>query len=147
MRSTRAGHHRCWSFGIFPNQRRDRSGIDGGRHHQQTQIGTNRVPGVERKRQTEVGVHGTFVELVEQHGAYPRQGRVALEPSGKDAFGNYFDARIGTDAAIVTGSPTHRVANGLAQHLCHSASHSASGHTAGFKHQNASGRPGLIEQA
>ena len=88
----------------------------------------------------------TLVELVEDHCGDAGQVWVSLDSTGQDAFGNDLDPGAAADSGVISSSPTHGVANALAQQLGHPASNGSGSDAAGFEQQDRAGVPWLVEQ-
>jgi len=83
-------------------------GIDRRRHHDEPEI-RPRTPGLARKRQPDIGVNTSFVELID-HDRRKRAGeRILLEASGQDAFRRNEQLRGRAEVAIETDLPSHLV--------------------------------------
>jgi hypothetical protein len=80
------GDHRC------VEQRGEALHVGGGRHGQQTEVGTNRGGHVEGEGQAEVGREVSFVHLVEDHQAHAGELGIVLEAAGEDALGEHLDS-------------------------------------------------------
>ncbi len=69
----------------------DRHRIDGGRHHDDAEIGTDGVPGLDRHGEAQITVQIPFVELVEDDGTDGGQFGVGLEAPREDRLGHDLD--------------------------------------------------------
>ena len=86
----------------------DPCGVDRGRHDEDPQVGADGVAGVERQRQTEIGLQVPLVELVEDDEAGAGEGRVRLHPPRQDALGDHLDAGRRTRCGARRGSARRR---------------------------------------
>ncbi len=127
------------------HQRRDRRGVERGRHHQERQIRPQRTADLERQRQPEVGLQPALVELVEDQAARARQVRRGLDHPRQDALGHHLDPRAGHRLAAhaVADPPPHRLAQRLRQPLGGGARRDP----ARLQHDDAAGdEPGLEQE-
>ena len=87
------------------------------------------------------------MEFVEQDGADPLQGRVALEQPDQDALGHHLDPGLRADLAVHPDPVADRFADGLPQHVRHAAGGGAGGQPARFQHDDLrTGQPWLVQQ-
>ncbi len=117
------------------------------RHHQQAQIGPQRVLHLQRQRRADIAMQVALVELVEHDGADVRPLGVVQQQAGEDALGQHFDARGGSDALLEADAVAHRLTDRLTELRGHVAGRRACGDAARLQHQDAPAlQPGRGEQ-
>ncbi len=125
----------------------DRRAVQGGGHDQQAQVVAQDRLGLEAQRQAQIGVQAAFMELVEQDGADPFQGGIALELPDQDALGHDFDPGLRPDLAVHPDAVADGFADGFPQHVRHPAGCRAGGQSARLQHHDLrAGQPRLVQQ-
>ena len=117
-------------------QRRDASAVQGGRHHHYSQIRTQSLLRIERQGKAEVGVHGAFVEFVEQDRADARQCGIVENHPRENAFGYDLDACSRSAFRDHTGAQTYGVSHTLPQRSGHSLRRATGSYPARLKDQD-----------
>ncbi len=98
----RASRH-CDDWAVA-EERRHASGIEGRRHHDDTQV-VARAPGLPCQREAQIGVNASLVELVEHDRAKVRQQGVLLQARGQDSFGGDQQPGARAEAALEADMP------------------------------------------
>ena len=129
------------------HESRDGVGVDGRRHGEQTQIGTQRARDVERERQAEIGVERALVILVEHHRPHARQLRIVQRLSCEHAFGDDLQARRGRDLRLHPHAGAHQPADPRAELHGDAAGGGPRDHAAGFQENDLAVQPRRIEQS
>src|SRR6056297_1603497 len=111
-------------------------GSQRGRHHEQAQIGSQRLLRFPRQRQAQVGGERALVKFVEQHRGIAGEFGIALQHANQDAFGHDFDPGAGRDLRLQPGAETDRFAGGLAPGACHETRRGAGRQPARLQHQD-----------
>ncbi len=117
-------------------KRRDRSGIERRRHHQDAQIGA-RQPRLPRQREAEIGVHAALVELIDDERRDVAQQRIVLQVGGEDAFGDDEQPRVAGELPLETDVPADLAADGPAAFLGDPPRHGARGDAPRLQQQHA----------
>ena len=87
------------------------------------------------------------MNLIKDHNRGVAQGRVVLQSASQNAFGDDLDACVLSNATLIAGLITHRLADSLSEKLCHALGCGARGNPAWFKNDNAPVvDPGLFEE-
>ena len=117
-------------------QSRDTRAIHGRRHDQDAQAGTQSALDIQRQREAEIAVEGTFVKLVEYDGGDARQFRIIEDHPREDAFGDNLDSRLGRKPSLHTDRVTDGAADLFAQQLRHATRRRACGQPARLQQQD-----------
>ncbi len=142
-----AGFHRIGAAQAFDDgggvqQRRDRPGIQRGRHHQKLQIGAQRIAAFPNQRQPQIGIQAAFMKFVEDDQPDAVQRRIGLQHPGQDAFGHHLDPRARD--RLPAHPETDIAARLLAQAFGQPFGGRPRGQTARFQHQDLA--RGLVHQ-
>ena len=121
--------------------------VDGGGHRQHPEVGTERVPGLQRQGEAGVGGEAPLVELIEDHETHRLEPRVVGEHPGQHALRHHLEAGgagdPGVEANPVPDRPAHRLVAGGG----HSPGGEPGSHPAGLEHHDPpAAEPGLPEQ-
>ena len=126
--------------------RGDRLGVECRRHHEDREVGAERLAHLPAKREAEIGVEGAFVELVEDHRADAGEFGVGLQHPREDAFGHHLDPGGVRHLRLAADSVADGPAHGLAQGLGHAFGGGAGGKPAGFEHDDAARDDPFVEE-
>ena len=85
------------------------------------------------------------MEFVEDHQTDAGQFRIGLDLAQENAFGDHFDAGIGTDFLVVTGAVTDLSAGLFPQHERHAPGRAIHRKAAGLDQQDFPLQPGLLQ--
>ena len=113
----------------------DGGGVEGGRHHHEAQVRTQRGAHLQREREPEVGLQPALVELVEDDAADAGQVGIGLQHPGEDAFGDDLDAAAGD--ALAADAVADAAPRALAEVLGQPLGGGAGGDPARLQHQDA----------
>ena len=126
---------------------RQGSGVQGGGHGQEAQVGAQAGDHVQGQGQAQGGLQVLLVELVEEDGADPGQGRIDLEAPGEESLGQDLDPGAGADAPLEADLVADRLAQGLPQQVRHAGGGEARRRPSRLQQQEAlAGQPVLREQ-
>ncbi|MNX62926.1 hypothetical protein D3C86_939070 [compost metagenome] len=110
-------------------------------------IVTEQFAAIEAQGQRQIRVETAFVKFIEDQQAYAFERRVVLQTPGEDAFGDHFDAGVGTDLAVEPNAIAHGFADLLPQLTGQPLRRCTRGQPAGFEHQDGlPGQPRFVEQ-
>jgi hypothetical protein len=122
-------------------------GLQGRRHDQETQIGSQTAHAVQRQREPQIRVQTALMELVEDHQPDPVQCRIALQTSRQDALGDDLDPGARTEATLEADLIADPFPQGLAESFSHPCRRHPGRWTARLEHQDPlTGQPGFVQQ-
>ncbi|MNZ98393.1 hypothetical protein D3C78_1176740 [compost metagenome] len=101
------------------HERADAFDIESGGHDEDSQIVSQPTLHVQCKRQSEIAVERTFMELVENHSRNAGKFRIVQNHAGKHAFGHHLYPGFRGNAIV----EPHAVADGLPDFLAKQLSH------------------------
>ncbi|MNM67038.1 hypothetical protein D3C81_785550 [compost metagenome] len=130
-------------------QARQTLALKGRRHQQdlQRRLVTQQLATIEAQGQGQVGIEAALVELVEDQQAHTVQGRVGLQTTGENPFGNHLDPRVRADLAVQPNAITDRLPDLLAQLAGQPLGCRPCRQAPRFEHEDAlPGQPRLIKQ-
>ena len=111
----------------------DAGAVEGRRHDEDAKVRPQRALCVEGERESEIGVEGALVELVEQHGADAGEFGIVEDHPGEHALGHDLDAGSGGDLGAEAHAQADRLPDGLTQALGHALGGPAGGEAAGLQ--------------
>lgn len=110
--------------------------VDSDRHDDDFQVGADDILCLQGQCQCQVGMDASFVELVEDNHVDTLEGGIIDEHSGKDAFGENFDACLGRHLVLKSYTIAYRLACWFTYETCHSFGYLSGGEASGFQHED-----------
>ena len=137
-----AGFHRIGAAprgddGRAVEHRGNRFGVERCRHHQDLQVGAQRLACLPGQGKAKIGVERAFVKFVEDHRADPRQIRGRLQHPGQDTFGDDLDPGGLRDPGLAAYPVADGMPDRLAQSIGHAFGGGAGGEAARLQHDDA----------
>ena len=115
----------------------DGCGVDGGRHHDEVEVGAENVLDLSRQTEGEVGLQAALMELVEDDAGHAVEGGVVGHASGEDALGDDLDAGAGRYLALEAYLVADGLTDGFAEELGHAHGDLSGGDASWLEHDDA----------
>ncbi len=140
MHAAIAGNHRRIE------QRRQGSGIGGGRHRQDPQFRPQPALQIQHQRQRQIGFQAALMHLVENHAGHTRQARVGQQARGEQPFGDHLDFGGRRDGFLQPGAKADAAAHRFAQQCRHPGRGGPRRQPPRLQDQNLAAKPGLQQR-